>query len=300
MRYFYGGSCRKTSTSYPLFFASRLRHAARVDEGGSDVKATSFGSGELLPHPDKPLLYFSPMIIARRRRLLREARHMIAEGGLEGFSIRRLCREAGVAQRTLYNAFQNKDRLIALAIREAFDEYQAHVQAGSDPGSLAGLLTRTIAINRRNFRVRNYTKAVCAIYFAPSTPRDVWQTLQDMSLIGNRAWLDLHAGDLQPWIDVAHFADTLASAQYSTINDWCLGRLSDAAYLPRLAETMLILLAGALRGAVADEAAAYLDSIRRTGGVGAFFTPIADPPRAPGLASRRTAGVNLGLSPPSR
>lgn len=251
--------------------------------------ATSYGGGDLAPHPDKPLLYFSPMIIARRRRLLKETRHMIAEGGLEAFSIRKLCREAGVAQRTLYNAFQNKDRLIALAIREAFDEYQAYVQAGSDAGSLSGLLSRTIAINRRNFRVRNYTKTICALYFAPSTPRDVWQTLQNMSLTGNRAWLDRHRGDLQPWIDVATFADTLASAQYSTINDWCLGRLSDADYLPRLAETMLILFVGALRGAIAEEAQGYLESIRRTGDIAAFVTPIADPPTS--RAARPDAGA---------
>lgn len=240
--------------------------------------ATPFGRGELSPHPDKPLLYFSPMIIARRRRLLKEARHMIAESGLEGFSIRKLCQRAGVAQRTLYNAFQNKDRLIALAIREAFDEFQAYVAAGSDRDSLQGWLTRTIAINRRNFRVRNYTRAVCAIYFAPSTPRDVWQTLQDMSLIGNRAWLDLHLGDLNPWIDVAHFADSMANVQYSTINDWCLGRLSDAEYLPRLAENMLMLLIGAVHGALAEEAQRYLETIRRTGDVADFASPMPDPP----------------------
>ena len=239
-----------------------------------------YARGELAPHPDKPLLYFSPMIIARRRRLLKETRHMIAEDGIDGFSIRKLCQRAGVAQRTLYNAFQNKDRLLALAIREAFDEYQAYVQAGSDPASLGGLLSRTIAINRRNFRVRNYTRAVCALYFAPTTPRDVWQTLQDMSLTANRAWLERRRDDLQPWIDLDHFADALASVQYATINDWCLARLSDADYLPRLAENMLLLLVGAFRDAVADEARDYLDTIRRTGDVGAFAAGGDAPARA--------------------
>ena len=241
--------------------------------------ASSFGRGDLSPHPDKPLLYFSPMILARRHRLLKEARHMIAEEGLDGFSIRKLCQRAGVAQRTLYNAFQNKDRLIAFAIREAFDEFQAYVRTESDPGSLAGLLSRTIAINRRNFRVRNYTKAVCAIYFAPATPRDVWETLQDMSLRGNNEWLDRHQDDLAPWIDRDHFAHSMANVQYATINDWCLGRLSDDDYLPRLAENMLLLIIGAVQGPLAEEAAHYLDTIKRTGDVAAVVSPIADPPR---------------------
>lgn len=243
--------------------------------------ATSFGAGDLSPHPDKPLLYFSPLIIARRRRLLKEARHMIAEAGLDGFSIRKLCQRAGVAQRTLYNAFQNKDRLIAFAIREAFDEFQAYVRTGTDAESLQGWLSRTIAINRRNFRVRNYTKAVCAIYFAPATPRDVWETLQDMSLRGNGEWLAERRADIHPWIDLDHFGHSLANVQYATINDWCLGRLTDAEYLPRLAENMLLLLIGVVHGTLAAEAAHYLAEIKRTGDVATIVSPIADPPRRP-------------------
>jgi AcrR family transcriptional regulator len=253
------------------------------------------GRAELSPHPDKPLLYLSPMIIARRRRLLKEARRMITEGGLEGFSVRKLCQRAGVAQRTLYNAFQNKDRLIAFAIREAFDEFSSYVRTASDPASLSGLMTRTIAINRRNFRVRNYTKAVCAIYFAPATPRDVWQTLQDMSLRGNTDWLALRKADLHPWIDLDHFAQSMANVQYSTINDWCLGRLSDGEYLSRLAENMLLLIVGAVHGELAEEAERYLDEIRRTGDVTAFASPIADPPR-----SRRGGAKKPTSTPPAR
>lgn len=206
---------------------------------------------------------------------------MIAEDGLDGFSIRKLCQRAGVAQRTLYNAFQNKDRLIAFAIREAFDEFQAYVRTGTDPGSLQGLLSRTIAINRRNFRVRNYTKAVCAIYFAPATPRDVWQTLQDMSLQGNLQWLAQRRADLHPWIDLDHFAHSMANVQYATINDWCLERLTDEEYLPRLAENMLLLIIGAVQGELADEAARYLTEIKRTGDVDSIVSQIADPPRRP-------------------
>lgn len=243
--------------------------------------ALEIGQGALSPHPEKPLLYSSPMIIARRRRLLKETRHMIAEDGLEGFSVRKLCQRAGVAQRTLYNAFQNKDRLIALAIREAFDEFSAYVRSGLDPASLGGLLTRVIAINRRNFRVRNYTKAVCAIYFAPSTPRDVWQTLQDMALSGNGDWLARNQAFIHDWIEIDHFNHSLANVQYSTINDWCLGRIPDGEYLPRLAENMLLLIIGAVHGSLADEAARYLEEIKRTGDVGSFISPIPDPPARP-------------------
>lgn len=239
----------------------------------------TFGLEDLVAHPDKPLLYSSPMILDRRRRLLKEARRMIAEDGLEGFSIRKLCLRADVAQRTLYNAFQNKDRLIALAIREAFDEFSMFVRHQTDPDSLDGWIDRTVAINRRNFRVRNYTKAVCAIYFAPSTPRDVWMTLQDMSLRGNGAWLKRRQADIHSWIDLDNFAHLMANVQYSTINDWCLGRLSDDDYLPRLAENMLLLVIGAVHGRLAEEAAEMLADLGATGKVPKFPNLVFSPPK---------------------
>ena len=232
-------------------------------------------------HPDKPLLYSSPLILERRRRLLREARRMIAEGGIENFSVRKLCQRAEVAQRTLYNAFHNKDRVIALAIREAYDEFNQHVRYRTDENTLPGVLDRTIAINRRNFRVRNYTKAVVSIYFGPGTPADVWETLRDMSVNAIHAWLMVMAArdELQPWVDPEHFATTMANVQYAVINDWCLGRLSDAAYLPRLAESMLLLVIGAVRGAVRAEAESFLVTLRSTGEVPTFPSAIWSPPR---------------------
>ena len=256
-----------------------------LDKSGVRRDSREMSSAEprvaLDAHPDKPLLYSSPLILERRRRLLREARHMIAEGGVESFSVRKLCQRAEVAQRTLYNAFHNKDRVIALAIREAYDEFNAYVRHRTDENTLAGVLDRTIAINRRNFRVRNYTKAVVSIYFGPSTPTDVWETLRDMSVKAIRAWLLVMKtrDDLQSWVDPEHFATTMANVQYAVINDWCLGRIDDNAYLPRLAESMLLLVIGAVRGGVRDEAEAFLVALRRTGEVPKFPAAIWSPPR---------------------
>jgi AcrR family transcriptional regulator len=239
------------------------------------------------PHPDKPLTYFSPLILERRRRLLKEARHMIAEDGFENFSVRKLCVRAGVAQRTLYNAFHNKDRVIALAIREAFDDFHRYVKYKTDRNSLAGVLDRAISVNRRNLRVLNYTKAVVAIYFGPNTPRDVWESLRDMSLHRTREWVGSmkQNGELQPWVSEAHFADAMANIQYSTINDWCQGRMGDDEYLPRLAENMLLLIIGAARGAVQKEAERYLTDLRATGKVPVFPKSVWVPRPADGSAS---------------
>jgi hypothetical protein len=74
----------------------------------------------------------------------------------------------------------------------------------------------------------------------------------------------------------------MANVQYSVINDWCLDRLSDEDYLPRLAESMLLLMIGALRGEVRDEAERYLIDLKRTGEVPKFPNAIWSPPREEG------------------
>ena len=51
--------------------------------------------------PEKVLVYSSPAIHARRRRILEETRKLIAERGLIGFSMDEICKRADVSKRTL-------------------------------------------------------------------------------------------------------------------------------------------------------------------------------------------------------
>jgi AcrR family transcriptional regulator len=209
---------------------------------------------------------------------------MIATDGYEKFSVRKLCRQAEVAPRTLYNAFHDKDRVIAMAIREAFNEFNEGVEYKTDPNTLAGVLDRTLGVNRRNFRVRNYARAICTIYFSPGTQSDVWKTLQDMSLSGTLQWMSIlrSTGQVQPWVNIVHFADTMANLQYSTINDWCLGRLSDKEYLPRIAEGMLLLIVGAMKDKARGESEKFLADLKRTGNLPRFPAAVWKPSSRPG------------------
>ena len=107
----------------------------------------------LAPHPERQLVYSSPLIQERRKRILHEARKMIAERGIERFSIRELCRRADVAQRTLYNAFHSKDRVIALAIREAYEDVNNALRNSTSAETLDGIIDRLVAVSRRNMKV---------------------------------------------------------------------------------------------------------------------------------------------------
>lgn len=213
------------------------------------------------------LVYASPLIQERRRRILKETRRLIAQKGLANFSVRELCHQADIAQRTLYNHFSSKERAAAFAIKEAFDEIRYHVHFKTEATTIEGMIDRAIAINTRNLRARNYALAVVTIYFSPSTTDDVWEVLQKMGTSGITVLLESLAanGQIEPWADIEEVALTFSNTSFAIINEWCLGRLSDAAYIRRVVDALLLLLCGACRGEARETAMRILKEIRRTG-----------------------------------
>lgn len=234
----------------------------------------------LAAHPEKPLIYSSPSIQERRRRILKEARKMLAENGLEGFSIRALCKKADVAQRTLYNAFHNKDRIMALAIREAYEDVNRYMRYRTSADTLEGIIDRLISVNSRNLKARNYTRAVTALYFSPGATADIWNAMRGMVYLNLRQWLDRleREGGLQDWVDVEELAGDIANIEYATINDWAQGRLSDDQYVMRLVTAVLSHAAGVTVGPDHDAAVNMLREIRRTGRLPEFPKPVYVPP----------------------
>lgn len=242
---------------------------------------TTLNGDILAPHPEKQLVYSSTMIHERRQRILHETRKMIAEDGLEGFSIRTLCRRADVAQRTLYNAFHSKDRLIALAIRETYEGVNSYIRYRTSAETLEGIVDRLMSVNRRNLKARNYTQAVTSIYFSANTSEDVWNALREMVYLNLRQWLDrvMRDGELQPWANLNEVAESFANVEYAVINDWARGRISDENYVRRLITAVLSLAAGVTRGATQAQANQMLEGIARTGELPEFPKPVLVPPK---------------------
>ena len=236
----------------------------------------------LSPHPDKQLVYSSTTIFERRKRILRETRRMIAEVGLEGFSIRTLCQRADVAQRTLYNAFHSKDRLIALAIRNAYEDINSYIGYRTSAETIDGIVDRLIAVNRRNLKARNYTRAVTSIFFSAGTSKDVWAAIREMVFLNLRQWLDRveRDGELQPWARIDDLAHMFANIEYSIINDWANDRIADEDYIRLLITAVLSLAAGATQGTTQARAQDMLAEIGRTGTMPEFPKPVLLQPEA--------------------
>lgn len=215
------------------------------------------------PNGDRSLIYSSPAIRDRRRRILEETRNLIAEHGIGDFSMHELCKRAGVAKRTLYNAFQTRERLIAVAIHEYFTDYLARITYHSEVGTLQHNVERIIAVTRRNRKIRNYIRAILAIYFSPEVNPDIWETMHRMGTGPNLEWIRrLHSRrQLQPWIDPEKLADDLVRYEYATMNDWARGQFSDDEIVPRLLLSYLTFMAGATRGTARTEILAMIDTV---------------------------------------
>jgi len=200
---------------------------------------------------DKPQTYSSPAILARRRRILDETRQLIAEQGLANFNMNELCKRAGVAKRTLYNAFQTREQMIAIAIGEYFQDYIDRIPYTAPAGTLQRNIERLISVSRRNVRIRNYIRAIMSIFFSPEVDSDIWRTMQGMATRPTLEWLTNLAAhrQLQPWIDADRLAEDLVRLEYAVVNDWSLGRIPDDELTHHLLISFLTFMAGATRGA---------------------------------------------------
>lgn len=221
---------------------------------------------------ERPPIYDSPSMRERRHRILKETRSLIASKGIENFSVRELTHQAGVALRTLYNTFYSKDRLIAVAIREAYDEIEERVRYSMPATTIEGIIERLVTVNQRNFKARNYTVAVTALYFAPNTPIVVWETLQEIALKNLKQWVNHTAakGDFHDWIDPDSLAHDIVNLEFAIISDWANNRISDEKYLRRLVDSVLCFVAGAVRGSTQESVERMFRHIHNNGDLPSF------------------------------
>jgi len=212
----------------------------------------------------KALIYKSNTIFERRRRILSEARKLISEAGFEGFSVRELCARAGIAQKTLYNAFGNKDNVIALAIRQYMSDFNDRTPLRFDPHTLEGRLERTIKVHSRNIQVRPYTTAIMAVYNSPSAERPVREAIRDISETSLRPFVEALTADgqLAPGVSAERFTYLLTTESYAILSDWCLGDLPDDQLVDRISEAFLLLVFGCTIGKTQQEAQRWLEDLR--------------------------------------
>jgi AcrR family transcriptional regulator len=67
-----------------------------------------------------------------RTRILAATRDLLAQGGLEGVTLKRITAEAGVGVGSFYNLFDSKEAAVFEVVREALDAVDPHPDADAD------------------------------------------------------------------------------------------------------------------------------------------------------------------------
>jgi len=217
----------------------------------------------------RTLVYKSASIMERRRRILREARKMIAESGIAAFNVRDLCARAGIAQKTLYNAFGSKEAVVTMAIRQYLADFLGRMSLAHDPESIEGRLERFIKVHSRNIQIRPYTSAIMAVYNAPTAAPGVRRAIRELAEVAIRPFAEAVARrrNFQPGLSLERYIEMSVTTQYAVLTDWSVGEIPDAELSERICEMFLVVLESATRGVTRREAGAWLQALR-TGGPG--------------------------------
>ena len=207
-------------------------------------KAAPASAGGVTP------IYDSALMHERRQRILQETRRVIEENGIENLSMRELCKRADDAQRTLYNAFGSKDRIVGLAIQENYFEQVARMKFDTAPDTMEGVIDRTARVCMHFGRQRNYLKAVMDLYYAPTVHKDTITMMRELSYGNVRPWLQQLAQreQISPSLSLEQIENDMTDLAFSVMRKWSIGDIGVARMADEAVRGFLVLTIGSTTG----------------------------------------------------
>jgi AcrR family transcriptional regulator len=212
---------------------------------------------------NETLVYSSSKMFERRRRIMEETRALVAEHGHDGFNIRELCQRAKVAPQTVYKAFESKERLVAISIRQHFHSYSVNQTYNQDAATLKGVIEHIMVSDESMRSVRQYSKAIVAIYFSQTADTDLRDAASYNVMNTIKPWVAAlrQAGNLRRGITAEAFTDAVAHLLFGVSLEWCLDNITVEDFLFMKLEVLLVYAAGATRGAGQKEVTHYLSDL---------------------------------------
>jgi AcrR family transcriptional regulator len=215
----------------------------------STPRKTSSKAAPAAPTGVTPI-YDSALMHERRQRILAETRRVIEENGIENLSMRELCKRADVAQRTLYNAFGSKDRIVGLAIQENYLEQVARMKFATAPDTMEGVIERTARVCMHFGRQRNYLKAVMDLYYAPTVHKDTIVMMRELSYGNVRPWLQQleQRQQISPNLSLEQIENDMTDLAFSVMRKWAIGDIGVARMADEAVRGFLVLTIGSTTG----------------------------------------------------
>ena len=173
--------------------------------------------------------YASPQIHERRKRILAEAQALIVEKGESGFTIQELSRRANVAPRTLYNAFGDKEGIIARATEEHYADRFNSPKYWRKKVTLTNIMFYLDKSVADIIATREYARSMVSLYFSPNANEKVYLALKHTASRIIRLWMDMaiKKNMVESWFPIESLADRYSNVFMTTIHDWLIGRIAD-------------------------------------------------------------------------
>lgn len=166
----------------------------------------------------------------RRQEILATTWEMIAEHGGEEFNLTELSKRSGVALRTIYNAFQDRDGLIAQAVATHYHSLFGGIEILSNEShTLEEAIEMCARVATETARVKAFSATAARMYFAARTNPRLVETLRRLPLFILKSWLRSDEVDsrLVSRFGRERLERSFANTQWGAVNDWAAGRLDD-------------------------------------------------------------------------
>jgi AcrR family transcriptional regulator len=209
------------------------------------------------------LVYSSPRIFERRRRILQATRDLIALHGYDGFSIRELCQQAKVAPQTVYKAFESKERLVALSIRHHFVSFAETQHFIHDRATLQGVIERLIVSDSHMHDSREFVIAIVALNFSQTADEDLQVAARMNILVTLQPWVLAlsEQGHLRVGFGAEPLIHAIVGLLFQASLEWCRGNITDEEFIFEKLLSLLTFASGATRGAGRKEVDMYLSDL---------------------------------------
>lgn len=210
--------------------------------------------------------YTSEKLSTRKVRILREARNIIGEKGLDGFNMRELAGRSGVALATLYNIYGSKDALIGKAVNDFFEPIvESTLAKAKRKSSLHRLLLLIDQMCKDIIVSRAYAKVVVSLYYKPEPGDKVHRMLYDIAFNEFSLLIDSlrNPENFHVWVSTGLLADEISEQIMVRIYQWCREDIRDDEFSDVVKCSVLQIILGATKGTLYESISRHLKQLTK-------------------------------------
>ena len=206
-------------------------------------------------------------IESRRQRILEAARSLIAGGGMQSLSMRKLAAESGLAVATLYNLYGSRDEILFALIQDGVDRIVPILDAEAPIEEPLARCRAVITVSVRFFAENEaiYRPMVVASYEGLSVGADADRRLAKQAASMQREGIEqaIAQGLLKGSLDPERLGEQIYHGYELAAVQWGFGLLDAAGFRARALYGMVLALLAVASDAVRPELEAEAQGLER-------------------------------------